>query len=263
MSLVSRLLSASLSARSRGGFSPSQRLHRACRAAGGGAIAAAAIAAAVVASPTEAHAQAASVDGRGIAGGALLGGELVTGIMGAAGVRPWWPYVAFGLAGAAAGAAGGFGVEEATRGNPATGVGSVPEAPIAMLAGGIVLLIPAIVLSVNATSQPPEGLVVPDGSDPSRREPAPTPPQEGAPTEGAPPAPGSTPAAPAPAPQAASRASRRTAPVLSSGVFGWNGGWVPGIPLIGVKQLYSQREVQRFGVDPGVEVRVPVFEARF
>jgi hypothetical protein len=258
MSLVSRLLSASLSARSQGGSAPSPWLHR---AAGRGAIAAVVVAAAV-ASPTEAHAQAASVDGRGIAGGALLGGELVTGIMGAAGVRPWWPYVAFGLAGAAAGAAGGFGVEEATRGNPTTGVGSVPEAPIAMLAGGIILLIPAIVLSVNATSQPPEGLVVQDGSDPSRREPAPTPPAEGTPADGAPP--GSAPAAPAPAPQAAaSRASRRSALVLSSGIFGWNGGWVPGIPLIGVKQLYSQREVQRFGVDPGVEVSVPVFEARF
>src|SRR6187397_214571 len=77
-------------------------------------------AAALCAAP-EARAQAAAEEdssavsgtGKGIVGGALLGGEIVMIPMGAAGLKPWWPYLVFGGLGSVGGAVGGWAVEQA------------------------------------------------------------------------------------------------------------------------------------------------------
>lgn len=105
-------------------------------------------AAAIAALPTEAHAEGpVSGTGKGIVGGALLGGEVVVITMGIIGVDDAWPYFVFGGLGAAAGGVGGFFVENADP--PA-------EVPLYMLAGGMALVIPAVVVTLDATHYNPE-----------------------------------------------------------------------------------------------------------
>src|SRR5262245_14533432 len=85
--------------------------------------------------------------GKGTVGGALLGGEVVCITMAAAGVARGWPYFVFGPVGAIGGGIGGFFVEKA----------SAPEPSLYMLAGGLALVIPTLVVSLNATAyKPPE-----------------------------------------------------------------------------------------------------------
>ena len=108
--------------------------------------AAAAACVAFVASASEASAQEASPvvgTGKGIAGGALLGAELVMMPLGIAGVEPWWPYL-FGALGAAGGGVGGWAVEQNVTG---------AEAPLYMLAGGLALVIPTVIVTLDATTR--------------------------------------------------------------------------------------------------------------
>jgi hypothetical protein len=189
-----------------------------------------------------------SGDGKGIVGGALLGAEVVTITMGIAGVEDGWPYFVFGGLGAVGGALAGFGVESADP--PA-------EAPVYMLAGGLTLIVPALVISLNAVSQddPVEDL------DPVTEEPAAEPP--GA----APGAPGGGGAVkfdattrrqvPTRAPVARRPAPRQTAVDLREGDL------AIGVPAVAVKPLYSNQEISRYGVTQGTEVRVPVLGASF
>jgi hypothetical protein len=90
-----------------------------------------------------AHADEVSPTGKGIVGGALLGGEVVVITMSLVGVKNQWAYLGGGLGGAAAGGVGGYFVEKAS---------SDGRAPIYMLAGGLALIIPGVVLTLNATS---------------------------------------------------------------------------------------------------------------
>jgi hypothetical protein len=111
------------------------------------ALAAAAAALAALA-PSEALAENNPVTGtgKGITGGALLGGEVVTLTMGAVGVDATWAYLVFPVVGAAGGGVGGHFIESDAD----------PEVPVYMLAGGMALLIPTVVVALNATAyQPP------------------------------------------------------------------------------------------------------------
>src|SRR5262249_59890793 len=106
--------------------------------------------------------------GKGIVGGALLGAEVVDMTMGVIGVEKGWPYFVFGGLGAVGGGIGGYFVEQ----NAPT------EASLYMLAGGMALVIPTLVLSLNATKyRPPESeqQIEPVSNQPAAEPPQPPP----------------------------------------------------------------------------------------
>lgn len=208
-------------------------------------LAGASVAAAVLAgAPERASAQDAnasdrvSVTGKGIVGGALLGGEVVMLTMGAIGVERGWPYLVFGGLGAAGGGVAGYFIEAS---EPAA------EVPLYMLAGGMALVIPTLIVTLNATAyKPPET----DQSEPIRNEPAAEPPQPGVNVQL------TTDAAPL------LRGARWEQPRL--GLVDITPGRVAlGMPALSLKPLYSQDEMFKFGVAQGHEVRFPVLRATF
>jgi hypothetical protein len=200
--------------------------------------------------------------GKGIVGGALLGGEVVTITMGAAGVSRGWPYFVFGGLGAVGGGVGGFFVEKATKGTTdANGnvTGRTSEPALYMLAGGMALLIPALVVSLNATAyKPPEtDRLEPANNEPSKDVPKVAPP--GAP--GAAPPPGTTKLDRKKARPSREYASLPHVPLSIVDVYKGKVGL--GLPALEVRPLYSQVEMAQYGVTQGTEVRVPVFKAMF
>src|SRR5450432_1645789 len=105
----------------------------------------------VTAPARQARADEVSPDGKGVVGGALLGGEVVMITEALAGVRPGWAYAVGGIIGAGGGGVAGHFIEQ----DDASQNGRVP---MYMLAGGLALIIPAVVLTLNATRwQPEEG----------------------------------------------------------------------------------------------------------
>ena len=87
-----------------------------------------------------------SVTGKGIVGGIMLGSEAGLITVGAIGVKEWWPYLLAGAVGAGAGAVGGYFVEQ---------VDPPSEPSLYMLAGGMALVIPTIVVVANGTAYDP------------------------------------------------------------------------------------------------------------
>ncbi len=217
------------------------------------AVAAPVVAAAFLTlSPSQAHAQTAEEDGavsgtaKGIVGGAFLGAEIVMMPMGIAGLKPWWPYVVFGGVGAVGGAVGGWAVEQADP--PA-------EAPLYMLAGGLALIIPTLVLTLNATTREEyegeEGTttVVPPGTEPAPGTP---PPGESVTTV-----------------QKESKL-RRKVPRNSArrptgfALFNFSGPALEmGVPAVQVRPTFSEEEIAKFGVQQENEVHLPVISASF
>jgi hypothetical protein len=214
----------------------------------------------------DAHAQeaeeedngAVSGTGKGIVGGALLGGEIVMIPMGAAGLKPWWPYLVFGGLGSVGGAVGGWAVEQADP--PA-------EAPLYMLAGGLALVIPTVVLAASEITR----VEYEDTSDPSTLDEQPQPGgQPGDPAT----APGGTP------PDGTSVTVEKTsdarkfkrkkrvrtpaAPPRQTGMFDVASGTVRmGVPAVEVKNMYTLEELYTFGVEQRTEVNIPVVSAAF
>lgn len=213
-------------------------------------------------SPGEARAQDADYPpvrgtAKGIVGGALLGAEIVMMPMGIAGLKPWWPYVVFGGVGSVGGAIGGWAVEQAI------GDTGPAEAPLYMLAGGLALVIPTLVLTLNATTRDDFG----EEADPSTltRQPESTDPL----TQ---PVPGEQPAIqPGPdgttvlPPQSRTPKRRRVArPSLPLAFLNLDGENVRfGIPNVAVKPLYTTAQLQAFAVDQGTVVDIPVFRTNF
>jgi hypothetical protein len=221
----------------------------------------------VALAPTEAHAQAAeeetgAVSGtaKGIVGGAFLGAEIVMMPMGIAGLKPWWPYVVFGSVGAVGGAVGGWAVEQAEP--PA-------EAPLYMLAGGLALVIPTLVLTLNATTRDdfeeaegttvvnPDGSTVPppDGTQPPPGDGTTPPPAEGGTTIQI---------------QSKRKKPRKTARAPSgfalfnlSNLISGHTTVEVGVPAIEVRPTYSNDEIAKFGVQQENEVRIPVVSTSF
>jgi hypothetical protein len=198
------------------------------------------LAAAIVVAPGDARAQtttASSVSptGKGTVGGALLGGEVVCLTMGAVGVEKGWPYWVFGGVGAVGGGIGGYVVDSQEKSS------GTAEPSLYMLAGGMVLLIPTLIVSLNATAfHPPDAEV----KEPVNNEPANAPPRPGA----------------------KAKAKTRTADaahVPVSLVDVSRGQLAMGVPAVQLKPLYSQKEVWQFGVAQGTEVTFPVLRAVF
>jgi hypothetical protein len=211
-------------------------------------------AAALTAFAEEAHAQTApaegdpvSVTGKGIVGGALLGGEVVMLTMGIIGVESGWPYAVFGGLGAVAGGVGGFFIEEAAD--------PTAEIPLYMLAGGMALVIPTLVVTLNAIAYKPPG----DDKEPTQTAPAAEPPA---------PAGGSvtvttSKATPARKRPLSARATQAPAAAPKALVDLRPSTMAFGLPAPEVKPLYTRREVATYGVEQGQQVRVPVFSATF
>ena len=189
-----------------------------------------------------------SGDGKGIVGGALLGGEVVMLTMGAIGIDKGWPYLVFGGVGAVGGGVAGFFIEDAAP--PA-------EVPLYMLAGGMALIIPTVVVALNATAyKPPET----DQIESDENQPAGEPPQPGGTVQI------TTDAGPA-VRKARRPAVRAEAPApIPRGLVDLDLGadlLALGVPAVELRPLYSPQELFRFGVQQGQELRFPVLRATF
>ena len=212
-----------------------------------GAVAAAAVAFAMAfaGSPSDARADGpVTATGKGIVGGALLGGEVVCITMGAIGVERGWPYFVFGGLGAVGGGIGGYFVEQA----------STPEPSLYMLAGGMALIIPTLVVSLNATAyKPPE-------TDQIQNEPANNKPVLDAPAPAGAPATVTSRSVKKPARVAA----RPVMPHIPLSVLDiYKGNLALGIPALELRPLYSSAEMWKFGLSQGSEVRLPLFQTMF
>jgi hypothetical protein len=227
-------------------------------------VTAAAFGAAIVAAPVKAaRADEVSPSGKGIVGGGLLGAEVVTIVESLVGVRSGWAYVIGAVLGAGGGAAGGYAIEHSSTDG---------KAPTYMLAGGLALVIPAIVLTLNATRyMPEEGATedkapvgpaaepgVPGGSIGGPTGPATpsgagalppaTPPPASAPTTTSPPS-GAPPSTPPPPPQSLLDLHRGTFRL--------------GVPVPNVVPLFTVAEQRQYGMKNDTELRMPVLHVTF
>ncbi len=206
----------------------------------------------LIAPAPDARADNVSPSGKGIAGGALLGAEVVTITESLAGVRPGWAYGVGALVGAAGGGVGGYFVEHGNTDG---------RAPTYMLAGGLALVIPAIVLVLNATRYiPEEPAVAPQGGPTAE----PGVPGAGV-TTGAP-AGAEPPASPAPTPAPSSAPPPTGAPgAPPQSLFNVHeGSFRVGMPIPEVRPVYSVAEERQYGITGAVtEVRMPMLHVTF
>lgn len=202
--------------------------------------------AALVGPAREARADEVSPTGKGIAGGALLGAEVVTITESLVGVRSGWAYAIGAILGAGAGGAGGYAVEQGS---------SDGKAPMYMLAGGLALVIPAVVLTLDATRYRPEEGATEDAPPPSGPAADPGVPAA-APATG--PAPAAAPAAPAPAPAAAPTPPPTSLFDVHQGTFRL------GVPVPAVVPMFSTVEVRQYGLTKNdAELKMPVVHVAF
>lgn len=230
--------------------------------------------AALTAHAPDARADNVDGKGKGIVGGALLGFEVVSIPMSLFGVKAGWAYAVFGGLGAIGGGAAGAGVELATDSykNP-VGDG---RGPVYMLAGGLALVIPTVVLMLNATRFQP--------SEDAREDQAP----KNAPSAD----PGSTNKSiviggeGAVGTEPKDKDKDKTTPAPAPGGGGGGGGNAPapdknkmqiphslldvnggtfrvGVPSPEVHEAYTLRQVRDLGVRQITEVRMPVLSVTF
>jgi len=192
-----------------------------------------------------AYADEVSPTGKGLVGGALMGAESVTIVASIAGLRTPWVYGVASLAGAAAGGVGGYFVEKGS---------SDGTAPTYMLAGGLALIIPAVVLYLNGTRyQPEEGAA----EDRTPTGPAAEPGVPGAGVTTAPPAP---PAAPDTGPVP----SRPTTSTPPQSLFDIRAGSPQfGVPVPELRRTLSVAEERLYGTRGDRELRLPVLHVAF
>jgi hypothetical protein len=247
-------------------------------------VSAAPLVVAVLLAPTRASADVgkaeASATGKGTVGGALLGGELVCAVEAAAGVKNGWAYLGGAVGGAAAGGVGGYFLEQNTS----------ARTSMLVLAGGMTLVIPTIVLVLSQTAYaPPADYITdkPPADEPIANPPQPDmpaanpqPPPAGMPPTVPPapattPAPAATPPAAAPAPGPTSSAPRKqrsiargrslpplvlTPPALVAlrpGALALN------VPAVAIQDTYTRAEVAMYGVKQHTEVHIPVLNVVF
>jgi hypothetical protein len=193
-----------------------------------------------------------SPNGKGTVGGALLGGEVVVIVEAIAGVHKTWAYGVGAAVGAVGGGIGGYFIEQGS---------SDGRIPVAMLAGGMALVIPALVLTLNATRYMPDETATEDKAPTNQPAANPGTPGgssvEGVPGAAPPPSGGSgapAPSAPPPPPQSLLdlQLLDRTVPTVRLGV-----------PAPRVMPMWSPKEEKEYGFRQGTEVRMPVVGVTF
>jgi hypothetical protein len=211
-----------------------------------------------------AHADEVSPKGKGIVGGALLGAEVVTIPMAIFGVRSGWAYAIGGGLGAIGGGVGGYFVESAS-------FASDGRVPVYMLAGGMALVIPALVLTLNATRYHPSEDATEDRA-PTNGPAADPGAKGGSVVIGAPPAGGAPATTPAPAPTptpAPAGGGTPSAPQSLIDVWAPQGSSAEaksvrvGVPMPDVRPVYSMAEQKKLGVPGQTELRMPLFKVTF
>ncbi len=249
---------------------------RGCKAKGW-ALAALSAVTVAIAPETARAAGPVSPTGKGIAGGLLLGAEIGTMPLAIAGVEPWWAYALGGGLGAAGGAVGGYFVEQTGSAEPS----------LYMLAGGLALIIPTVVLTLNATAYQPEteegetdvtveGEAAPGGAAAPAGVPGAAAPgglaAPGVPAAAGPGAAGPATAAEVPegplavhAPHRRDLAGRPALPMsFVSFELARRGAEVrAGVPTVAVANLYSDEEVGMYGARQATLVYVPIAAGRF
>ncbi len=194
----------------------------------------------------DARADNVSPTGKGIVGGALLGGEAVTIVESLAGVRPGWAYWVGAIVGAGGGAVGGWAIEQASFSND----GAVP---MALLAGGLGLVIPAIVLSLDATRfRPEEGAT----EDHMPVGPAAEPGSVGGSVVGSPP-PSTQPTPPVSPPPPSGSPPPQSLLDMHKGEFR------VGVPVPDVRPVFSMVDQRQYGMHAQTELRMPVLRVTF
>jgi hypothetical protein len=227
------------------------------------AVASAAFGLALVGGPlSDAHADGVQI-GKGVTGGALLGADAVTIVESLVGVHAGWAYGVGALAGAAGGGVGGYFLS-----NDANNDGKVPTY---LLAGGLALVIPALVLYFNATRYMPEEGATEDRSPtaPAAEPGVPGGSVTGAPPDVASPPPPQPPAASPPpvvTPQAKARVPRMprvpTSPALSL-VDVEEGALRLGLPVPDIRPVYSVADQRQYGMQGETELRLPFLHVTF
>jgi hypothetical protein len=214
----------------------------------------------------EARAEGVSPTVKGVIGGVFLGAEVVALPMGIFGCRAGWAYAVFPPLGAVGGAIGGYFMDKAYND---AGPQSQAYGSAFLLAGGMALIIPTLVVVLNATRyHPPEdatqdrpatgptadpgkvgGSVITDGK-PTDTKPTDTKPAD---------------TKPAPAPNGGTNGGGGAPPAPPPvSLFDIHEGSVRlGIPMPEVRNAYTSLEVRDLGVRQVTEVRVPVFKMTF
>ncbi len=209
----------------------------------------------------EAKAEEVSPAAKGVIGGALLGSELVVITEAIIGVRSPLAYGLGAGLGAVAGGFAGFGVEQSVADG---------RIPVVMLAGGVALIIPALVVTLNAvsfqgnpdakedkapTNSPP--------ADPGKAGQSPVVGVEPAAAPAAAPAP-ATPATPAGgAPATPTKAPVAAAPVVPSLISFSPTAFRLGMPVPEAHNVFSMQERRQLGMAQVTEVRLPVVNVTF
>jgi hypothetical protein len=257
-----------------------------------GAFALAALAAGttLLGAPNVAQAETVKPDGKGIVGGAFLGAEIVVFVEAIAGVRSGTAYLLGAGGGAVAGGVGGYFIEQAV---------SDGRVPGYMLAGGLALIIPALVVTLDQTrylptagaredrpvqNLPPSDPGKPGGSAVVGAEAAPSTPT-GTPASGTTPAPAtptSPPATPAsppstpPTPPAGGGSGGTPSQVRSQAMGGSllnlgvdtaglrTASFRVGVPVPEVHPVFSASQKKEYAVQSAAnEVRFPVMRISF
>jgi hypothetical protein len=157
-------------------------------------------------------------------------------------VHAGWAYGVFGGLGGVAGGVGGYFVEQSSTNG---------QADAYMLAGGLALVIPMLVLTLNATRyQPAENATEdhPPASEPDANPGA---------IKGSVVVPGSTPLAAPPPPPAPAKPPTSLLDVVPSD------GLRLGVPLPEVRSMYTLKEQHDMGLPQKAELRLPVLSVTF
>jgi len=174
-----------------------------------------------------------STTGKGMVGGGLLGAELVLTAEALIGVQQPWIYGVSVALGAGGGAVGGYFIERATQ--------KVPEIPLLMTVAGLGLVIPALIVYVDATHE------FRDNAPAAQELPA-------------------DPAADPPAPDSGRELTLLERPSMPTGpalVSLRAGALSTGLPSVHVGSVYTPLEVQQFSVTQATQVLVPLFGGSF
>jgi len=207
---------------------------------------------------------------QGLVGGALLGAELVMMIEGGAGVRNKWIIIGTGAAGLVAGGVGGFFVDRAID---QTMMASrfLPLISTAMLAVGLSLIIPTVIVVLTATMYRPDTNNQVDDNAAANQpleESRGTNPSTNPGTNSGASSSGTTTSTPGPtdnpgagASSGGRRSGRSSAPEALLNFP--RGNFRLGMPSLRLVQSYSTHEMRQYGLAQQSEWRVPLISGSF